>query len=298
MGQVRDQHAHAQRADDEHQAQPHQLPEAAGDGNVEEQLGQPQQGEQVEQAHQQVGDDLAQHQLPGLDRRDDQLLHGALLALLDDCQGREQQRLHLQDDGDQAGDHEQLAVAVGVVERLEEGVNRVVQARGGRGQAELLHQDILRNHLADGAELELDGLHVGGVGGAIDVDLHRGGLVGIQLAPEIFGDQQPHVHVALVDQGQDLVLAQHVIGHLEIVAGSEIFDIAAAGVGFREIGHRHGDAGALARDAKAEQDQQHGRQGQDQAQRARVAPDVIQFLTHDGPQTFHGYAPWSAACAM
>ncbi len=109
-----DQDAQRQTGDDVEQGEKQQHQQAAADGDAEPEAGEKQDDHPVQQGHDDVGNGLADDDLARAQRRDEQQGDGAGLPLLGDAERGEHGRDHQQDDGDQAGDEEELAAGLGI----------------------------------------------------------------------------------------------------------------------------------------------------------------------------------------
>jgi hypothetical protein len=223
---------------------------AAGQRHAEQQRPQRQHQADLEETDEDVGQDLADHQLHRPHRRRDEQLEVAALALADDGHRGEQHHGHGEDDADQAGDDEHRRAPLRVVERQHlEGRRR--RRRRGPGAPRQRQGDETRGGSQGG--------RVGGVdeelgGGAVDLDR----CVAAEVEDAALEVRRHH------DADGDAPLAQQVLelGHrpypgddVDHLAGLGVGEELAGALGAGEVCHPGAQVADVLVDAVAEEDQ-------------------------------------------
>ena len=245
-----------------------------------------------------VGRHLAHDQFQRADRRDDELLDRAALALAHDRRGGEHGGQHHQDHADQRRDHVVGADQIGVVPHLCAHLHRRLRrarlaARGGA-----LHHDVRRLRLPDHRRRGERGAGDARVR-AVDHKRHLGLLPAGQPLAVVGRDDQPGPRLAAVDQPAQLRLAVHVVGHHEIIGGAIGVEQGARRGRTILIQHGQRHVAHVVGRRVAQQEQLHHRHDQRDPQGARVAHDLDELFADQGEQSAevyrHGVAPSAAA---
>ena len=242
----------------------------------------------VDQADDEIGQELAGHQLHRGDRRGDQQLHGAALPLARDGERGELRADERHDQRDDAGDDEVPAVQVLVVPDpgLSDGGDDGLRLTHALGPLELDIAGIGADHRLGVAERDVGGVGVGGV----EDRLHRGGVGGGEVFREVLRDDDRHVAAARVDGAGDAGVVALGLDDGEIVRSLERLEqrlalLAALAV---EGADRH--VLDVEVDAVAEQHHLHERHQEHHHEAARVAQDLQHLLPGDrlDPAQVHG----------
>ena len=197
VGDRGDEEAEAEGAEQVEEHRDQEVEVRAADLDPEQHPRRDQDDERREEGDAEVGDRLAEDELPGAQRRDAQLLHRPPLLLPHDREGGREDRGHHEQEADEPGDEELRRLGLRVEQDAglehEGGLRPPTRAlQGLRDEGPVL----LRDQRAGVAEHGLGGGRVG----AVEEELDRGGAPGREIAAVALGDDQHRADDAPLEQ--------------------------------------------------------------------------------------------------
>ena len=239
-----DEEADSEYGEQEGQRHCEQNEDVAVDGHLKDDAHDDEDGAELSEAEDAVGNHLADHEAEGGDGRHGELLERAALAFADEAEGDEQDGHDLEENGDEAGNEEVCRAGGRVVE--DGGADLDGHLRG----AEDAGEGLLEGDAGGG----VDGLAGDGGVGAVDEDEDGGGGAALELAGVVVGDLDGDAGFACAHGGVHVGVGLHGEGEAEDVGCGEAFEELAALLGVGLVEDDGGDLADVGVDCEAEEE--------------------------------------------
>ena len=164
--------------------------------NIEDELGQKQDGAHLDVADDDVGEDLAEHDFDGMDRGGEEDLHGAAFAFTGDGERRNDDHGHGQHHSHQTGDDIVAGNRFRVEARLDAHFQRIVAGEQGGERAAQFAADGALDDNPEGS----NGVAGCGRVGSVGFEKEGGALAAQELALEAGGDGEDELGAAIFQE--------------------------------------------------------------------------------------------------